>query len=355
MDEESRLAPGGTLPIRISLTTDVFEQARERYLDEFKPDPLTKRQIQTVSLQWSDMTTNSTSAAAAAGENNNTPSNDDDKSASSKRSKQSVIEGSLEIGGDYLVATIRAICQWTTNLDDSTGKSGSLHFTLSTRCRFWTKSELKRRQSDEGVMASNNDDESKESKKKDKVKEKLRSKMLPRLREDAYIAKLLTGADDGEPSCPTQAGKGEAYRVLAEATIRQDHHQQDQQHHVDKLEERVDVADDVVEGLRRAVFPSIESTLDLVELLLFFPYLPRTNYAFNATTTPLADRASLRLLEDAMFDACEREGEDELIEDLSLSNEANDVNAGGHDGKDGRGVRKDDELNRNTRRKKAKR
>ena len=27
----------------------------------------------------------------------------------------------------------------------------------------------------------------------------------------------------------------------------------------------------------------------------------------------------LRLLEDAMFDACEREGEDELLDELSIS------------------------------------
>merc|ERR1719506_499809 len=34
---------------------------------------------------------------------------------------------------------------------------------------------------------------------------------------------------------------------------------------------------------------------------------------------PLADRTKLRLLEDAMFDACEREGEEELIDELRIS------------------------------------
>ena len=33
----------------------------------------------------------------------------------------------------------------------------------------------------------------------------------------------------------------------------------------------------------------------------------------------LGDRAYLRLLEDAMFDACEKEGEDEILDDLNIS------------------------------------
>jgi len=33
----------------------------------------------------------------------------------------------------------------------------------------------------------------------------------------------------------------------------------------------------------------------------------------------LGERAHLRLLEDAMFDACEKEGEDEILDDLTIS------------------------------------
>ena len=37
------------------------------------------------------------------------------------------------------------------------------------------------------------------------------------------------------------------------------------------------------------------------------------------TRVPLAKRAKLRLLEDAMAEACEREGEDDIIGDLTIN------------------------------------
>ena len=86
-----------------------------------------------------------------------------------------------------------------------------------------------------------------------------------------------------------------------------------------QFEERVDVIDSVAEGLRRGVFSSAESSLDVTELLLSLPFLPGS--AHKVVHCPLADRAKLRLLEDAMFDACEREGEDEIIDDLKISSQ----------------------------------
>ena len=92
------------------------------------------------------------------------------------------------------------------------------------------------------------------------------------------------------------------------------------------MEERVNVSDPVAEGLRRALFSQAESSLDLVEILLSLPILPTATSSATATATalsftcPLANRAKLRLLEDAMLDACEREGEDDLIDDLTISN-----------------------------------
>ena len=334
---------------RVPLTTALFEQARERYLDEVKPDPLAKRQIQALSLNWSDLTRTPAVTATtteAAGKDTEVPTIEGySTSASTNPTNRSIIEGTLEIGGEYLVATIKAVCNWTTNPNDPTGKSGSLQFSLSARCRFWTKSELKRQQQGDGnAMEGTNsiDEDKKEAKKNAKAMEKIRAKMIPRLTKDSYISKLLSEACDiGKQS--STADDAETYRVLAEATIRQDHHQQDQQNHLQQLEERVDVTDNTAEGLRRAIFSSFEGTLDVIELLLYFPYLPKTTNAPKMTTTPLADRASLRLLEDAMFDACEREGEDEIIEDLSLDADGKDVE------------KEEDELNRNTKRKKTKR
>jgi hypothetical protein len=84
-----------------------------------------------------------------------------------------------------------------------------------------------------------------------------------------------------------------------------------------RFEERVDVVDHVAESLRRAVFSQAESSLDVIEMLLALPILPMSVH--DIAPCPLADRAKLRLLEDAMFDACEREGEDEIIGDLQIS------------------------------------
>lgn len=52
----------------------------------------------------------------------------------------------------------------------------------------------------------------------------------------------------------------------------------------------------------------------------------------------LGDRAYLRLLEDAMFDACEKEGEDEILDDLNISCES--AENGDCDANDGKRRRK---------------
>ena len=85
------------------------------------------------------------------------------------------------------------------------------------------------------------------------------------------------------------------------------------------------------------MFGHSEDNLDVLEIVLNMPYLPRGSFSsggggeegadptvvLDATTSSalceLAQRAYLRLLEDAMFDACEREGEDELLDDLNIS------------------------------------
>ena len=56
-----------------------------------------------------------------------------------------------------------------------------------------------------------------------------------------------------------------------------------------------------------------------MEVILALPSLPCQSTARVSTTTRLANRAKLRLLEDAMLDECEKEGDDEIIEDLTIS------------------------------------
>ena len=129
-----------------------------------------------------------------------------------------------------------------------------------------------------------------------------------------------------------------------------------------ELEERVNVDERVLDGIRTAIYSHAEDNLDILELLLNMPYLPRSSGGGGALILPqsndakgrggehegedindippsassssttsdeadtimiiineLAQRAYLRLLEDAMFDACEKEGEDELLDDLTIT------------------------------------
>ena len=95
-----------------------------------------------------------------------------------------------------------------------------------------------------------------------------------------------------------------------------------------------------MEGIRNAIFSHTEDNLDVLELLLNMPYLPRScrgngdgssatastqgiEYSNIQTKTRdvLGDRVYLRLLEDAMFDSCEREGGDDMLDDLNISSD----------------------------------
>jgi hypothetical protein len=66
--------------------------------------------------------------------------------------------------------------------------------------------------------------------------------------------------------------------------------------------------------------------LDVLEVVLSLPFLPVVKHATvllskkkkKITTTALADRARLRLLEDAMCDACEQQGEEDMVQDLDI-------------------------------------
>jgi hypothetical protein len=183
-----------------------------------------------------------------------------------------------------------------------------LYYSCHAQARFWTKSEIsdRNKSSASSTNDNNNDDDSSAAKKNDKAQDKIRTKMMARLREDSYISKHLL-------LLPQQKDDGKTPPVLwAQANIQVD---------ATDLEERVHVSEDVSEAIKRAVWSSAETPLDVIELVLNLPCLPTTttDKSHIMTTTPLANRAKLRLLEDAMVDACEKEGEDDLIEDLKIS------------------------------------
>lgn len=257
--------------VRVSLTTDQFPPALVRYIDDNKPDPLSLKQLQGWALEWKE------------------EPKDFLKLDHLPFKPSHFLHGHLEIGGEYLVVSLPIVCAWLSGKNSP--KTGQLYYSCHARARFWTQSELQQQQQQHGSS---------------KVPDKIRSKMISRLREDAYISKLLL-AKEQEPV------------LLAQAKISVDDH--------GGLEERVDVSEDPCEAIKRAVWSQAESPLEMVEILLQFPCLPTTIHNDTmTTTTPLAIRAKLRLLEDAMVDACEQEGEGEMLDDLKISADANTQN-----------------------------
>ena len=269
--------------IPVEATTDVFQKAIERYLEEMKPDPLAKRQVQAWTLEWKSRIPSSATSVTAAG-----------KESFSFEPTTHALRGMLDIQGEHVVVSIQAECYWNhvPSNTDEVSNDGSLYLSLSAQARFVTKAERSRRQPPPSDQPSD--------KKEAKLQEKIQGKLLQRLRDDNVLSKLL----------------GTDLQLLAEASIKVTTKGKE-------LEERVHISDEIAEAIRRAIYSSAESSLDIVEVLLFMPFLPTTMHRSSmSVTTPLADRAKLRLLEDAMFDACEKEGEDELIGDLDINDEA---------------------------------
>lgn len=302
-------------PIHHALEGEMFQRALERYVDENKPDPLVLKQIEKFEMIWTNTQLGASSDAAA------------DKDSSSKLGCPSdlsftptdVIQGVLTWKGDYMCAEIEALCCWETHETKPENKSnteghkttsrGSLYFALRPTVRFRTKHDKRL------------GDESK-SKDERKADDKIRSRMIKRLKEDFFINKLISDASESDSK--NQSSSDLTYRatILCEARVSVNSPENlggDTDTGGSQFEERVDVTDSVAEGLRRGLFSSAESSLDVAELLLSLPILPGT--AHRILDCPLADRAKLRLLEDAMFDACEREGEDEIIDDLKISSQ----------------------------------
>jgi len=294
-----------------SLSTDLFYDAVKNYSDYNRPDPIAKRQLEKWKLVWTD-----------------DGQIIDDRSEFAEYPTTNIIQGTLKICGDYVAVTIKTKCVWTGKHDQSTTRTEDKNTSSSNNNN--NNSEDGRLSYQVDVVSArfierNNDSEQKES----KTEKKIHTKMISRLRQDSYIAKLVElplqqsnkeQNTNTETKDPTKQKSNKATLCLAEANIYVNTKKSE-------LEERVDVSETVAEALRRALWSSTRSSLDIVEVILALPSLPCQNCANYSTTTTtttpsttrLANRCKLRLLEDAMLDECEKEGEDQLIEDLSIS------------------------------------
>lgn len=309
---------------RVGLSSKWFQAALDRYIDDNKPDPLSRKQLEGWSLKWVDDEDDGDDSSGLIETN-------DDKDGGNNTNDflpdpSHKVHGTLEIGGEYLVVILHVTCLWKAEVVESQGGAsssstqfGRFFFSCHATVRFWTKSELKE-----------NHDESGTDRVDRKVQDKIRSKMVARLRDDAYISKLFVEKKNKNSSSP-QSTDVPVGQLLAEAKIK---------YSAGDLEERVSVSEDVCEAIKRAVWSSAESPLDVVEIILQLPFLPTPEHKLveagsTIATTPLANRAKLRILEDAMCDACEKEGEGEMLDDLMISNvdatKASDVQQGGDD------------------------
>lgn len=278
---------------QVHLSSDLFQIAIDRYIDCNKPDHLARKQLEGWSFQWCDEKLET--------------KNDDNfvKDPSHK------LQGTLEIGGEFMVIHLQIVCMWNASASNSDNSDknasvqyGDFFFSCHAHARFWTNSEWKEK-------GKQNTD-----KKDKKIQDKIRSKIITRLQEDAYISKLLATTNLNVESQQSASNDVIKRSLLAQANIH---------FSPSSLEERVTVSDDVCEAIKRAIWSSAESPLDVVEVILHLPFLPTTDHASSEdtaspiVTTSLANRAKLRLLEDAMCDACEREGEEEILDDLKIS------------------------------------
>jgi hypothetical protein len=259
---------------RISLDTQMFHEAVISFMDKCKPDPLVKKQIQTLQLDWSEDETFHFHEGEFL----------------SRNSLKSIIQGVLKISNEYSCVNFNATCIWCNDIDSH----HEMFFSLNASATFNDIQPAK--------MKSTNDTN---TRKDNKVNKKAHSRVIQRLKGDRLVSRLLDGNQI----------------LLAEAHVKFNC-DGPEFHGITKLEERVITSADGMEGLKKLIFSLMESNIDVIEFLLHLPYLPREIKGTRIKPSyELGERVALRLLEDVMLDECENEGEDQLLEDLHLSDD----------------------------------
>ena len=358
-----------------------FQDAILRYIDEAKPDPLAKNQMMNLRLEWIPDADND-GAADVCHEGRGTKT----KQLMDNTSESCGIFGKLSLSSEYIPIVIHVKCQWriqqdystnnksdccTTTTDQSSAPPASTHtpqeqstilqewddnfqnifyFRLGVEASCISLNEYNKTAKNAQTTANKgsstlNDDDSnfqKMDRKDRSVNRKLRSGMIKRLSADPFILKLLPDKEKESTNIPADG------ILLCEVLIQQNNYNtRNNTFNNIKCEERVNVNSESIEGVRNAILSHWEDNLDVLEMLLNMPYLPRCRVSDSENKdqedvlNSLSGRAFLRLLEDAMFDACEKEGEDEMLDDLNIS-----------DGKDGGTPGEDQEMHCRVKKKK---
>jgi len=304
----------------VELSSDMFAEAVDRYIDYNKPDPLCTKQLKEWTMEWTNSNNDdddignqgSQKDDERKGRMSSSSVSTDARQAETSSTSSFEIQGTLNIANKFIALQLYVSCRWATSTSrvhpSSTTTQQQDHGTLHFSCHASAR-----------LITTNDDDEEEDNKlsvKESKKERKIRSQMISRFREDAYISKLLLLSSRKSSTQIDEDGSSSTSRhmslLLAHADIL---------FTPNELEERVAFSEDVCEGIKRAIWSSVESPLDVIDLIVNLPFLPTTttNTTTTTTTTSLANRAKLRLLEDAMCDACEKEGEDELLDELQIS------------------------------------
>eukprot|EP00978_Attheya_sp_CCMP212_P011063 scaffold26990_cov47-Attheya_sp.AAC.3 len=359
----------------VSLDTADFQTALERYLDETKPDPMARRQAESLVLEWIPV--------MIPNHNNNSQ---EESTNPPPPERHHAIQGTLQMTGEYMTASIEAHCRWcdipvqeeetntTTKTTNVTTPPKTilvhrrLHFELRVSASFVPLSKSRGKQTKKDVTA---DAEATSGVTKNKGQaKKIRAAMIKRLTADSYIQKLLMEQSSSKSKQQQQQQQQQQTPPLLceahidetiAATVTNDNKETANNNTATlpvvlnlnhsnggqkSLEERVHVSEDMLEALRRCIWSHNTTTanntgphedtsgdvLSILEWVLAMPYLPRKKDTIAAAAGPsqtshsttmmtsLADRAYLRLLEDALWDECEKEGDNDLLNDLTLSN-----------------------------------
>jgi hypothetical protein len=310
-------------------TSQHFRDALLHHIDESKPDQLVRSQMMNLKLLWEPSEILQQHEHAIIKENR------------TGNEGTFWISGKLTLTSEYISVIIYAKCQWhiSQNTGETTTTDKSVASTLNTLPEAWNKdfqNEFYFRLGATALLvplteynkSTEKSDEESEKYQKIERKErsmnrKLRSNMVKRLCDDPMIRQILVEKEEAA-SAPVDGV------LLCEALIQRN---ETSNKHT-KCEERVNVNSETIEAIRNAILSHCEDNLDILEILLSMPYLPRVGYYHEKdknehnidnnikseeTLKALSRRAFLCILEDAMFDACEKEGEDEMLDDLNLS------------------------------------
>jgi len=361
-----------------SLTAVRFRDALARHVDVSKPDPLARGQMEALRLDW-DQESSSDADGELIRRQHSDGRGQHSNAGEEGHLWQWSLRGTLTLSSEYISVAIHVTCNCKLNCGE--GKGGNDSYSpmnqrgsekdIATngpipnerfKNEFYIRLTVNAKLMPAGDHAHSSTKEAKGEEKSGRkeraAKRKIRAEMKKRLCSDPLIRRLLTEEDADRTNDDASTEKKKMLTTkqkhpnngdglpLCEALIQQNQTPslvESAGNVVVELEERVNVHENSLEGMRNALFGHCEDNLDVLEILLGMPYLPRSTggsdsgakSANRAALSTLAERTHLRLLEDAMFDACEREGEDELLDDLEISDTIHDDCGRKDDSRDG--------------------